>query len=192
MITKTVLILLGIIAGAVGISSASQITLDPSSLPSRQGWDYSVANLHAGTVETDIFSTDGSLLNMNSMDQPIHWLTGGGAVLYRQSNVVSSAMPTTLECTSRMLDYEPVPSPGENHGFVAGFPDGSLEYRAAISLSQIALFDGSGFKYIALDATEYHTYRIETVSGSSANNFYIDDIQQASASARFVSGANYL
>lgn len=191
MSTKTVLLLLGIIVGTVGISNASQITLDPSSLPSSQGWDYSPSGLHAGTVETDIFSTDGSVLNMNSMGQSINWLTGG-SILYRQSNVVSSALPTVLEWTSRTLEYEYVACAGQNFGSMAGFASGIFQYGVGIRLDQISLIDGAEQKYISMDTTEYHTYRIETGEGASTYDFYIDNVLEASASARSVTGANYL
>ena len=41
-------------------ATASTITLDTTSLPSTQGWDYQTYGSHDGAVETDIFSTDGS------------------------------------------------------------------------------------------------------------------------------------
>ena len=185
--TIRVLLLLGIIVGTVGISVASQITLDPSVLPSSQGWDYSSAGLYGATVETDIFSVDGSVLSTNSMGQTIDSFSGGASFIYRQNNVVSSAMPTILEWTSRTLDYESVVSYGEHFGFNVGFSDSSLLYAAGISLNQVTLLDGAGFKVIALDTTAYHTYSIETITGTPAYKFYIDNVLQASATA--LSGA---
>ena len=93
MNTKTVLLLSGLIAGTVGISNAYQTTLDPSLLPSSQGWTYGATGVLPGTVETDLFSTDGSALTMNTMGHEYSDTVVGAIANYRQYDVVSSSMP---------------------------------------------------------------------------------------------------
>lgn len=177
------------ILGSYGVDAAP-ITLNPSILPSNQGWDYSAVGLHSGSIETNVFSVGGSVLNINSMGLSLSSITGG-SIVYRNSNVVTSALPTTLEWTSRTLEYERnVAAAGQDFGFIAGFRSENLIYHAGISTNEITLIDGAGYKYISVDATEYHTYRIDTIAGAPSYDFYIDDVLQVSATARTGTSAN--
>lgn len=179
---KVTTIAISIIVGTCG-AFASVITLDPSMLPSNQGWDYSAVGLHSGTIETNVVSEGGSALSFNTTGQSLSGFTGG-SILYRLSGVVDSSMPTTLEWASQTLAYEYAPSAGQNFGFSVGFSSDSYRYYAGINSGQITLFDGSGFKAIPIDTTEARTYRFETISGTSTYNFYIDNALEATVSAR--------
>lgn len=171
-----------IFVGSIGVF-ASVITLDPSILPSNQGWDYSAVGLHSGAIESEVFSEGETALNLNSIGEPLSSLTGG-AIQYRQSAVVELGMLTTLEWASQTLAYEYTSSAGQNFGFSLGFSSGSYRYFAGINLGQVTLIDGSGFTSIPVDTTEAHTYRMETISGTSTYSFYVDNALEATLSAR--------
>ncbi len=166
---------------AVGVS-ASTIILDTGSLPSTQGWEYRAVGVHASTAETDLMSTDGSVLNMNTMGQPFSSYLGSTA-LYRLSDVVQDSMPTVLQWTSRTLEHETAPE--GYYGFFVGFRTDFLDYSAGIFPNHVAIRNGSGWIEIPIDASEYHTYRIQAIAGSPEYDFYIDDSLQASAVAKW-------
>lgn len=183
MVTNKITLLSLILASGILTSEATQITLLTDSLPSSQSWIYDSRGLHNGVAETDISSTDGSVLSFNSMGQALSSHTGG-SILYRQNGVVPSADTSRmLTWTSRLLDYEYVSSYGQNHGLSFGFSDDEFYYFAGIRFDRIALGDNSGFKYMNFDPSQFHTYCIETIAGTALYNFYIDDILQVSARA---------
>ncbi len=170
-------------------SYASSIILDTGSLPSTQGWDYAGSGVHAGAAETDFYSTDGSVLTADTMGQPTYAI--GSSALYRQSGVVSESMPTVLEWTSRTLDHETDSTAGY-YGFFVGFRTSNKDYSAGVFPDRIAIRDGSNFREIPIDATEYHTYRIETITGSLTYDFYIDGVFVTSAAPKMASFNNSL
>lgn len=177
-------------AAASGITYGSHITLNTGTLPSSQGWAYEANGYHAGVPESDIFSTDGSVLNLNSMDQPLSYT--GGTIMYSKYNIVSTSQPNVLEWTSQLFDYEYIASAGQYHGFSLGFSDGVRIFSAGVSPNAISLIDGADYKRIAVDTTKEHTYRFETTPGSLMYNFYVDGTLQASPYSRAGSSGNYL
>lgn len=183
---KITIMILVTILGSYG-ALASEITLDMGVLPSDQGWDYSALGLNTGAVEAEIFSVDGSALTMNSMGQPSSRF--GGSIVYRHAGAIRTAVPAVLEWTSRTLDYERTVR-DSNFGFIAGFRSGNSNYGVGITEDKVSLFDGEGYTNISVDGTQQHTYRIETIAGASAYDFYVDDVLRASASARPGAAAN--
>lgn len=164
-VKRSTSIIMATILGSMAVS-ASPISLDPSTLPSHQGWKYLTSGLHAGTTESAVFSTTGSHLTMNSMDHPVSASTGGSAI-YRKADVITASMQTTLEWESRIVEYEKDSrAPGQDFGFCAGFSSGSLHYSVGISSDKIVLFDGSGVKHVPLDTSEFHAYRISAIAES--------------------------
>jgi hypothetical protein len=171
-------------------ASATTITLDTSSLPSTQGWEYRASGSHAGTVETDMFSVSGSVLTMNNMGEPLNWR--GGSAAYRLLDVVDSSKDATLEWTSRTTEYEKTASGGHDAAFFVAFRDGQYRYVVKISKDRIVLDNESRSHTLVFDATQYHTYRIETWAGTKTYNFYIDDVLHATLSGRPDSSPNML
>lgn len=169
---------------AVSAANANVVILDTSTLPSTQGWEYAASGIHAGVAETDLFSVNGSVLTMDNLDEPVNWR--GGAAFYRQQDIVESSKDTVLQWTSRTTEHEKT-SGGHDFGFFMNFDDGQYSYRAGITDSLITLNNGAGLHTIALDATIYHTYRIETVTGQPAYDFYIDNTLQATLTGRSTS-----
>jgi hypothetical protein len=182
MITMMVVFVVGTFS-----ASATVVTLDTGSLASTQGWSYNSNGLLAGYSETDVFSTDGSVLTMNTMPAAYSGGVYGGAT-YRRFDVVNTAPLAILEWTSRTLENES--DPGWSLGFFAGFIIDNKQVTAGIHTNQISLMDGTGKKYISIDATEFHTYRIEAVAGASTYDFYIDGALQTTATKRSVSVSN--
>jgi len=183
---KMITIIAVLIVGGIS-ASGTVITLDTGSLASTQGWSYNSIGLLAGYSESDVFSSDGSVLTMNTMPAAYSGGVYGGAT-YKRLDVVNTAPLTTLEWTSRTLENES--DPGYPLGFFAGFIIANKQVTAGIHTNQVSLMDGAGVKFISLDATEYHTYRIEAVAGASTYDFYIDGALETSSTKRSVSVSN--
>ena len=177
------------IAAIVGVSGAlaTPITLNTGVLPSDQGWTYAASGVHAGVLETDVFSAGGQL-NLNSLGLTLSGLSGG-SILCRKPNSAVWGMPAVLEWTSRTLGYEKTPSTGEGFGFLAGFKNGNYIYQVGISSDKVTLLDAFGFISIPVVATNSHTYRIDAAAGSQDFDFYIDNVLKGSATAKLGSGS---
>jgi hypothetical protein len=167
-------------------ASATTITLDTSSLPSAQGWDYLPKGIHTQTPETDLFSTDGSVLSMNTTNEPLSSLSA--IAVYRQLDVVEDSLPTVMEWTSRTLDYE-----GDGvYGFFMGFRTSTLDYSISMFPDKVAYRDGNDWQEILINGLEYHTYRMEATVGALTYDFYIDDVFQGSGAPKQASYVNHV
>lgn len=189
MYTRTILTAWIVVAGSVAQLSAAPIILDPSALPSTQGWSYSLSGLHAALIESDAFTPGGSSLTLDTLSEPISTFIGGSALYYKYNGILSDT-PTTFEWTARLLTYSELPSPTQNYGLQFSFSDGLLLYTAGVSSNQVTLYNGAGEQSVAVDATAFHTYRIETLGVSPSYNFYIDNVLTASGTGRAIAGPN--
>jgi len=179
----------GVLIGLIiaGTSSAAVIALDMDSLPSAQGWEYVARGIHADVAEEDVYSADGSVLSIDSMGLgTINASAPFSALQYNRKDVVSSPGQTVLEWTSRTLNWE-----GNLLGYYTGFQiylrmDG-LDVYIGILSNRIMIADGTGVKILNIDATTYHTYRIEIEeNGAPTYDFYIDGVLRASPRRRSV------
>jgi hypothetical protein len=138
--------------------------LNFSSLPSAQGWLYLPDRPLPPTasIETNVFSVDGTKLVLNTV--------GNGNdpfAFYTRRGVVPSNAPFTLTLRARVTQ-----TIGDAHAFWVEVDHDWLGrfYFALKTNSLLTTFDGTKQVH-PIDATQFHTYRLEGFTGGLAQLF---------------------
>jgi hypothetical protein len=137
--------------------------LNFSSLPSAQGWLYlPYPTPPNAPIETNVFSVDGAKLVLNTLGENY-------AVYYKLRGVVPSNAPFTLTLRARVLE-----ALGEVHAFRVKVDHDVLgRYYFHLGTNSLGTTIGGGV--YPIDATQFHTYRMEGVTGGPGR-LYVDDV----------------
>ena len=160
--------LLGLQAGpALGIN------LSFATLPSSQGWTYEPIG-HPGLPEANVFSVDGTRLEMDTIGVGFGASGVAQSIRYSLHGVVDPTKPAILEWTSRTLANE---ENGDNtFGWAFLIQTGSREYSVGFRTNLLRAFNGNGAEEFLLDATAFHTYRIEADLIAERYSLYVDGV----------------
>lgn len=137
-------------------AGAQVITLDTGLLPSQQtGWRYEGLANDASTVETDVFSTDGSILTINSMSLPFG--TGNPGTTHAVYDLDPASFNddtiVTIDLRARVIESEVAVF---IYGFYVGIGGGGLGFSTGFSTGTISL---DTVQNIAFDNAQWHDYR---------------------------------
>jgi hypothetical protein len=135
-----------------------------SSLPSAQGWLYLPDPAPpTASIETNVFSVDGAKLVLNTLgeNEPFTY--------YKLRGVVPSNALFTLTLRARVLQ-----TIGNEHAFRVKV-DHDVLGRYYFYLRTNSLLTSIGGGVYAIDATQFHAYRMEGVTGGPGR-LYVDDV----------------
>jgi len=144
---------------------AAVVSLGFNTLPSAQGWTYSAEGpSHSGQLESNIWSTDGTTLSMNTMGSP---LVPPSLNTYSQTGLVNSVNSFEVTWRSRLLESQGTVAGGWGIGVALG----TQQFTVGFSTGAI-LVAGS---QIPFDAMAFHDYRLIGMPGMDSYSLYIDD-----------------
>ena len=150
-------------------------------LPSAEP-DITLAN-NTGNPENAIFSVSDGLLkqrtfavNGNASYSYPNIALGGGSL--------DSSQSLSMEARVRILQIE-----GSTGAFFQVL-DGTSRYRFAFTETGVELLSNGGFHQIDLDTSVFHTYRLDSGGGTSAFDFYVDNVLTYSGNAFPAGGLN--
>jgi len=137
--------------------------LNFSSLPSAQGWILSTnrpSSPLVRAIETNAFAVDGTKLVINTVGQE--------TAAYGLFGLTVSNQPFTLTFRARVLE-----TIGDYHNFYVGLSGGwrSSWYYFGVRTNSVLLQSDIHL----IDATQFHTYRLEGIMGGMAR-WYVDDV----------------
>jgi PEP-CTERM motif len=147
-------------------ASAAVVTLGFNSLPSAQGWTYIAEGLsHGGQLESNIWSTDGTTLSMNTMGSGLVPSSGN---TYSQTGIVNTVNPFELTWRMRIVDSE---------GWVAGgwgvsVAMGAQQFTVGFITNAIWIAD----RQMPFDATAFHDYRLTGTPRINTFSLYVDNV----------------
>ena len=162
------------LAFALAVSSAAgatTITLDTTTLPGLQGWNYIAAGDGASVPESGAYSIMGGELHQNTLGIG---MTTGGANYYTHSVTLGATEAWSLTMVARLNAFESVIDPkypfglfmGSDDAIAVGFGSDNLQYLGDAGLAGAPLPDG-------FNSGNYNTYRL-TVSGGNLHSFSIN------------------
>ncbi len=152
-------------------SHATTITLDFGSLPSAQGWTYASNPDYypdPAPIEASVFSVDGTKLIQNTIG------TGISYAGYVRPNPLNPLLPFSISVRARVLQSEEVYPGAPATSFLAYATTGSEFFAFGLNMDTISGPSHLDI-YHPIDATIFHTYRLEAVPGVSAV-LYVDDV----------------
>ena len=131
---------------------------------------------NTGHGETTLFSVSGGLLQQRTLavngnasySLPNNAVVGGG---------LSAADSFSIEARLRVLGID-----GQGGAFFQLF-DGANRFSVLFDAGEVNVLGTTGWNAIALDISEFHTYRLESLGNSAAYDFYIDGVLALSATA---------
>jgi len=166
VLLSAVMIIAALFLPSGGISQTPSlflVELTFDKLPSAQGWRYTTS----GSVESSIFSVDGTTLHQNSIGTGLG--PGGSAFQYYiLDNVVDPTQPFTLYIRARVLESERLDSGGFSFGVFTGneifevFMDTNIiqdAFQTTVSTS--------------INTMVFHDYRLEGKTGVGYQ-FFVD------------------
>jgi hypothetical protein len=154
------------LCSAPQVSPAAIVTLDFSTLPSAQGWSYSAEDpSHSGQLESNIWSTDGTTLAMNTMGSP---LVPPARNTYLQTGIVNTVNSFEVTWSSRVLESEGTVA----GGWGVGVAMGAQQFTVGFITDAILIADTQR----PFDATAFHDYRLTGMPGINTFSLYIDDV----------------
>ena len=163
------------------LASAATVTLDFNTLPSTQGWTYLAEGpSHSGQIESNIWSTDGTTLTMDTMGSSP--LVPGSQNTYSQIGIVNTVNPFEVTWRSRVLESEGSVAGGLGVA-VALTSSGTPAQQFTVSfITDAILIAGSQTPF---DATAFHDYRLTGTPGINAFSLYIDNVLFANGHSSF-------
>ncbi|MBI1918651.1 MAG: hypothetical protein HYS12_28490 [Planctomycetes bacterium] len=170
-------------------SLLSTVTLGFDSLPSAQGWTYvnghSISPGYANVPES-VFSADGTKLALNDLGY------GQAIPHYENRTIGASSEPFAIEARVRVLATEPTfgtESPGI-YDVLARI--NNEFYQIALNKVQVVVYGGTSFSTFALDATQFHTYRLEGIPGQRFTVYVDGNLLTSVAPQPSAGGSNIL
>jgi hypothetical protein len=169
-------------------AQATTLSMDFSKLPSAQGWNYEALNYGgAAPVESNVYSVDGNQLTQNTMGQGLSYAS------YSLYNAIDPNLPFTIQLTARVTQMEVTGSAiGRATAFYAYAQAGTALYGFSLNTDTMAAYGGSDFtNWLAFDATQFHTFRIEATPGLS-NKIFVDNVLFFDQAPALVAESNLL
>ena len=167
-------------------SAASFVSLDFSSLPSAQGWNYNSFN--SPLSESQAFSVNGSALQMSTIGQGFQ---GQGDNVYDHQFTYQAGAVYELDFTAKVPQYEmaysnPALNPG---GFAASLTVGGDEVYLGMS-GDVQVINSKGgsnvYNYtvsnITFDTSGWNDYRIIIDTTNNTYSVFIDNLLENSGS----------
>ena len=171
---KKILIILSLLLIA-STSNAQLVSYIPTSLPSAQGWTYTVTAPDPG--ETNIFSVSSSTLFQNSMG------IGNKVAFYKYFPTIDPLLPYYIDLRARVTNNE-IFNPTYPFGFCFGAQIGNVRYVFGITPTAIHYHNGtSSPTIVTLDNTVFHDYQLNMFPGGSWQLFVDGNLAGSAASA---------
>ncbi len=164
---------------ATGAFAAPQsFTLSFASLPSAQGMTYTASGIHASTLEANIFSVNGGVLELDALAEP-YMLQGGSAYYTALEGLVTTTESKRIRASARCLEVVGAADYADGRGGLAfGFSAGSAIYGFSISPSKLFYIGPVGWVPAPGtydNASRFHDYRME-FEPPSTQRLYRDDV----------------
>jgi hypothetical protein len=184
------------LAAAPAFAAAQDIQLTFGTLPSAQGFVFTPSGSHAGAVEANIFSVDGTKLMQNSIGQG--YGVSGGSILYVKS---ASGLVTTTEAKQLIVRMRCLQVEGSGggangeQGVAFGFTHGSIQFDFSVTPTRIYTLGAGGTIGMNVNAgpfdnsSAFHTYLLDWTP-PNAFKIYRDGVLVHSGSGGFGVSAN--
>jgi hypothetical protein len=181
-----------VFATAISLLSASTAsaqliseTLDPSQLPSSQGWGYYSLNSVLAS-ESQVFSTSGGILTSNTLGNGFQGQGGNFVYTSASPGSFTSGQDWIVESRVRVLEGERI---SFGYGFCIGAAFDGMTASVGIMNN---LWQDSSLFVASRDNTEWATWRIETKRDLGLFRLYVNDVLISSPAIAFgASGGDF-